>query len=341
VAMSIPDPGPILLLLQAFRHSKVMFAAVALGVFDRLEEAPASSSSLARDLNLSADALERLLDTCVALGLLIRDESQYKNTAAASVYLCLKSPQRITGYVDHSNVALWYLWAHLEDAVREGTHRWEQSFSLPGPIFSSFYRTEAAQREFLMAMHGYGLISSPAVVAAFDLSRFRHLVDVGGGTGHLAIVACQRYPALQATVFDLPSVVPFAQEQIHQCNLSARIKVVAGDFFKDPLPPADLFVLSRIIHDWNEAKIHPFVRKLFKALPEGGGLLISEKLLHPDKTGPLWALLQSLNMLVSTEGKERTLEEYRTTLREAGFRDIEGRVTDSPLDAVLATKLST
>ncbi len=329
MAMSIPDPGPILLLLQAFRHSKVMFAAVALGVFDRLEEAPASSSSLARDLNLSADALERLLDTCVALGLLIRDESQYKNTVAASVYLCLKSPQRITGYVDHSNVALWYLWAHLEDAVREGTHRWEQSFSLPGPIFSSFYRTEAAQREFIMAMHGYGLISSPAVVDAFDLSRFRQLVDVGGGTGHLAI---------QATVFDLPSVIPFAQEQIYQSGLSSRISVVAGDFFKDPLPAADLFTLSRIIHDWNETKIPPFLRKLFQTLPQGGGLLISEKLLHPDKSGPLWALLQSLNMLVSTEGKERTLEEYGTLLRDAGFRNVEGRVTDSPLDAILATK---
>jgi acetylserotonin N-methyltransferase len=229
----------------------------------------------------------------------------------------------------------------LEDAVREGTHRWEQSFGLPGPIFSSFYRTEAAQREFLMAMHGYGLISSPAVVAAFDLSRFRHLVDVGGGTGHLAIAACQRYPALQATVFDLPSVVPFAQEQIHQCNLSARIKVEAGDFFEDPLPSADLFALSRIIHDWNETKIHPFLRKLFRTLPQGGGLLISEKLLHPDKSGPLWALLQSLNMLVSTEGKERTLDEYGMLLRGAGFLDVEGRVTNSPLDAVLATKLRT
>jgi acetylserotonin N-methyltransferase len=255
------------------------------------------------------------------------------------VYLCLQSPQRITGYVDHSNVALWYLWAHLEDAVREGTHRWEQSFNLSGPIFSSFYRTEEAQREFLMAMHGYGLISSPAVVAAFDLSRFRHLVDVGGGTGHLAIVACQRYPALHATVFDLPSVIPFAQEQISQSGLSTRISVVAGDFFEDPLPAADLFTLSRIIHDWNEIKIHPFLRKLFLTLPQGGALLISEKLLYPDKSGPLWALLQSLNMLVSTEGKERTLDEYGTLLRDAGFTDVQGRVTDSPLDAILATKL--
>ena len=113
----------------------------------------------------------------------------------------------------------------------------------------------------------------------------------------------------------------------------------AGDFFEDPLPSADLFALSRIIHDWNETKIHPFLRKLFRTLPQGGGLLISEKLLHPDKTGPLWALLQSLNMLVSTEGKERTLEEYGMLLRGAGFLDVEGRVTDSPLDAVLATKL--
>ena len=88
------------------------------------------------------------------------------------------------------------MWGNLEDAVREGTNRWQQTFGWDGPIFSSFFRTEDAMREFLMGMHGQGLISSPQVVAAFDLSRFHRLVDLGGATGHLAIAACQRYPRL-------------------------------------------------------------------------------------------------------------------------------------------------
>jgi len=78
--------------------------------------------------------------------------------------------------------------------------------------------------------------------------------------------------------------------------------------------------------------------KIFARLPTGGGLLIAEKLLAEDKSGPTPAHMQSLNMLVCTEGTERTLGEYRTLLETAGFRDVQGRFTGAPLDAVLAIK---
>ena len=87
----------------------------------------------------------------------------------------------LTGYINYSNAILWKLWGNLEDAVREGTNRWQQTFGWDGPIFSNFFRTEESMREFLMAMHGYGLISSPHVVAAFDLSRFQPLDRPGRG----------------------------------------------------------------------------------------------------------------------------------------------------------------
>jgi acetylserotonin N-methyltransferase len=333
-----PDPTPVLDLLEAFRRSKVMFAAVALGVFDRLASAPAPLTDLARDLSANRDALERLLDACVGLGLLHHEGSIYANSPAARVYLCSDSPQRITGYINYSNRVLWQLWGQLEDAVREGSHRWAQAFGLEGPIFSHFFRSEDDKREFLLGMHGYGQISSPQVVAAFDLSRFRRLADLGGATGHLAVAACRRYVNLRAVVFDLPAVVPIARDQIQAAGLADRIEVVAGDFFADPLPEADLFALGRILHDWAEDKIRTLLRKICERLPRGGALLVAEKLLNDDKQGPMWAQLQSLNMLVCTEGKERTLAEYVALLRAAGFGQVEGRTTQSPLDAVLAVK---
>ncbi len=113
----------------------------------------------------------------------------------------------MNGYLNYSNEYLWKLWANLEDAIREGTNRWQQTFGWDGPLFSHFFRTEDAKREFLMGMHAQGLLSSPHVVAAFDLSRFQRLVDLGGATGHLAIAACQRHPNLRAVVFDLPEAV--------------------------------------------------------------------------------------------------------------------------------------
>jgi acetylserotonin N-methyltransferase len=333
-----PDPSNILGLIEAFRCSKVLFTAVALGVFDRLEHGPASLDGLADKLHANRDALGRLLDTCVGLGLLSRTADGYANSPAASAYLCRSSPRRLTGYVNYSNSILWKMWAHLEDAVREGTHRWRQVYGTEGPIFTHLFRTEEDKREFILGMHGYGLLSSPCVVAAFDLSRFRCLVDLGGATGHLALATCARYPELRAVVFDLPGVIPYAQEQVRASPVGDRVQVVAGDFFTDPLPEADLFTLGRIVHDWSEDKIARLLRKIWERLPPGGALLIAEKLLDDERSGPRWATLQALNMLVVAEGKERTLEEYAGLLRRAGFTRVEGRRTESPLDAVLAFK---
>jgi acetylserotonin O-methyltransferase len=190
----------------------------------------------------------------------------------------------------------------------------------------------------LMGMHGYGVISSPQVVAAFDLSRFTHLVDLGGATGHLACAACERYPHLRATVFDLPDAIPLAQEIIGLSSVSSRVATQGGDFFSDDLPPADLYAVGRILHDWDEAKVDRLLKRMFDALPVGGGVLIAEKLLLEDKTGPRWAQMQSLNMLTCTEGKERTLSEYAALLRRQGFSTVSGCRTSAPLDAVLAIK---
>ena len=334
-----PDPTPIIDLLNAFRTSAAMFTAVSLGVFDLLAEGPLDLEAMAAKLPADADALGRLLDVCVGLKLLNRNGQTVSNTDIAEVYLCKHSPRRMTGYITYSDRVLWKMWANLPDAIREGTNRWKQTFGLDGPLFTNFFRSEEDKREFLWGMHGFGMISSPEVAAAFDLSRFRHLVDLGGATGHLAIACCRRYPTLRATVFDLPVAVPMAEEVIADAkDVSARMSTAAGDFFADPLPPADLYFLGRILHDWDEGKIRRLLARVHEALPPGGALLVGEKIVDDDRAGPRWAQLQSLNMLVCTDGKERTAGEYTVLLREAGFVGVEVRRTSVPLDAILATK---
>lgn len=336
--MNNPDPGPVVGLIEAFRCSKTMFAAVSLGLFDRLAQGPADAATLARQLGTDPDATQRLLDACVALGFLRKAGGHYSNLPVADAYLCRSSSSTLVGYVLYSNRALYPMWGHLEDAVREGTNRWEQTFGSEASLFDHFFRTEEAKREFLMGMNGFGQLSSPKVVAAFALERFHELADLGGATGHLAIAACRRYRNLRATVFDLPSVIEVTREYVERSEVRDRVKLLSGDFFCDPLPEADLFALGRILHDWSEPKIRKLLRRICERLPKGGALLIAERLLDEDKRGPTSALMQSLNMLVCTEGKERTLSEYTVLLHEAGFTDIQGRKTGAPLDAVLAVK---
>jgi len=332
------DPSPVLEALDGFRRSKTMFAALELGVFECLQRGPATAEGLAHELSLNADAAERLLDACVGSGLLAKKDGVYSNNATASAYLVRSSPAALVGYIDYSNRVGYKMWHDLETAIRKGIHLWETTYGLKGDIFAHFFKTDESKRTFLMGMHGMGMLSSPRVVEMFDLGRFKHLVDLGGATGHLTIEAVRHYPQLKGTIFDLPPVVVVAKEFIDRSPDKGRLGVVAGDFFQDPLPEADLFALGRILHDWSADKIKVLLKKICDRLPAGGGLLIAERLLNDDKTGPLKGQLQSLNMLVCTEGKERNAAEYKAILLEAGFKDVQARETGSVVDAVLAIK---
>lgn len=268
--MNTPDPAPIIELIEAFRRSKTMFTALAMGIFDRLHGHDASAAELAGALGADPSGMARLLDGCAALGLLEKLGGRYANLPLAEIYLWSRSLYTLSGYIEYSDRALYPMWGNLEAAVKEGTPRWTQTFGWEGSIFDHFFRTPEARRSFLMGMHGFGLLSSPRVVEAFDLGRFHTLADLGGGTGHLAIAACERHPGLRGVVFDLPTAAGMAREQVALSAARERIDVMEGDFFQDELPAADLYALGRILHDWGEQKIGLLLRQIVDRLPPGG-----------------------------------------------------------------------
>lgn len=325
-----PKPQIVPDLLDAFRRSKTMFAALDLGVF---EATPTTADTFAAQIQANPRATELLLDACVSLGLLAKTGTQYANTEESETYLKRSSPHTLAGYALYSHNVLWRLWDHLPDAVREGTHRWPQAFGTDGPIFSHFFKTDESMRTFLTGLHGLGMLSSPQAIAAHDLSEVQHFVDLGGGTGHLALAFLDQYPDARATVFDLPQVIPLTKEITQN-----RVQTIAGDFFTDPLPPADCYAVARILHDWSPPKIATLLTKIHAALPPGGRLLICEMLINDDRTGPTRAMMQSLNMLTCTEGQERTAAEYDALCKAAGFSQTSAVVTHSPVDAILAIK---
>lgn len=329
-----PDAALILDLVEAFRRSKTMFTAVQLGVFDALNEAPQTALQLSKNLGLNEGALQRLLTGCVALGLLEQQEGAFHNTPSAVRYLTRTSPDTLAGYIRYSDQSLYPLWARLDEAVRTGTNRWEDVFGSRNALFDFYFRSDESAASFLGGMHGFGQLASQRVVSAFDLSGFKHLVDLGGATGHLCTAACEAWPNLRATVLDLAVVEKFARPYLS----SDRIDFLAADFFTDPLPAADLYSLGRILHDWTDEKIAKLLDKVIATLPAGGGLLIAESLLSNDKSGPTYTAMQDLNMLVCTEGRERTAEEYSRILHNAGFSTVKFQKTDSLVDAILAIK---
>ncbi len=312
------DPAPILDLIEAFRLSKTLFAAVKLGIFDG--DRPDSP------------ALDRLLDACTAMGLLEKRNGQYVNTPVSDLYLRSSSPRTLAGYIRYSNSVLYRLWGNLEDAVLQGRNCWSEAFG-EGMTVSKAMSDPARKADFISGMHGFGQLSSPAVIDAFDLSRYRCFVDIGGATGHLAAAALKRYPQMKAILFDLPAVVEIGKDAVPQ-----GITVVAGDFVSGELPEGDVFALGKILHSQGRAQSLDLLRKIHRRLPEGGAVLIVETLLQDDPPGPAHAHMKSLNMLVVNGGQERTVGEYADLLKTAGFSQLQYRITGTVLDAILAVK---
>jgi len=325
--------------MAGFRASKAMFTAVELGLFDDLHQSHETTQSLAHKHGLAEHALERLLGFLASQGLLQLDqEGKWSNLEPGERYLRRDSPETLAGYILYSDRILYKLWDRLPDALREGTNRWEQEFGQKEGIFDHFFSTDDDKERFLQGMNGLGLLSSPQVVQMIEPGRFKRLADWGGGTAHLAIAACRSDPALEAVVWDLPSVKSVAERYISEAGLTGRIRVEPGNFFHDAPPQADLVAMGRILHDWSDEKVKALLRRVYESLPEGGALLIAEQILNPDKCGPAGPLLQSLNMLICTEGRERTAAEYEALVREAGFTAFESRLTGGSVDAMLAHK---
>jgi hypothetical protein len=137
------------------------------------------------------------------------------------------------------------------------------------------YRQDKDILRFMHGMHGFSKLSAKAVMTAFDLTPFTTLVDLGGATGALAVAACELYPSMRAIVTDLKTVVDKAQQHfakepfISSEGVQQRVSWQVVDFFDDPLPQGDLFVLARILHDWEEARCLKLLRRVVERLPVG------------------------------------------------------------------------
>ncbi|TSL16062.1 N-acetylserotonin O-methyltransferase-like protein [Bagarius yarrelli] len=334
-------PHNLIELLDGFKASKTLFIASKLGVFDILNGESLTVKEIANRINASVLGTEKLLDAAVSIGLLqklkcLDDEPVYRNTEQARQFLVSFSPQSLHSYVLHCNDMIWPLFTHLEDAVREGTNQREKAFGKKSEnVFQDVYcKNHDVMMRFMNAMHSIAKITGRDVATAFDLSRFRTACDVGGCTGAMAYEFTKAHPNLSVTVFDLPAVVEM-KSHFQPIEQDRRVSFVAGDFFKDDLPKADLYILARILHDWSDEKVHELLSNLSATCTLGCGLLLAEILLDEEKTRPSRAQLQALSM---TEGKQRSATEYSNLMKKHGFSPVHTQYTNNLLDVMLFVK---
>jgi SAM-dependent methyltransferase len=168
-----------------------------------------------------------------------------------------------------------------------------------------------------------------------DLSACERLLDLGGGPGTYAIFFCRHYPQLSATVFDLETTRPFAEQVIGEHGLEGRIGFRAGDFLEDSLGgddgPYDAVWMSHVLHGEGPTDAARLVARAADTLAPGGRLAIHEFILDDDRQGPLFATLFTLNMLLGTDqGRSYTDGELREMMAAAGLERIERVAVDLP-----------
>lgn len=188
-------------------------------------------------------------------------------------------------------------------------------------------------------MTGFQAANFGQLAEKFDFSKYRTVSDVGCALALPSRVIGARHPHLTFTSFDLPPVAPLARRHIEAAGMGGRITAVAGDFFKDDLPKADVVTMGNILHDWNLDKKKILIRKAFDALPAGGAFIAIENLIDDARRENAFGLLMSLNMLIEFgDAFDYTGADFREWCREAGFTRFEFITLAGPTSAAIAYK---
>ncbi|HEV3469150.1 MAG TPA: methyltransferase [Pyrinomonadaceae bacterium] len=313
-------PGKIMQLGLGFWGSKTLLSAIELGVFTALADGPLDAEGLAARLGLHPRAARDFFDALVALGMAEREGGLYRNTAETDTFLVRGRPAYIGGMLEMANERLYPFWGSLTEGLRTGLPQNEIKTGGAG-LFESIYGDPARLRLFLGAMTGLSMAASRAIAEKFPWGDYKNVLDVGGAQGGLLAQVCSAHPHLSGTNFDLPVVEPIFREYAAAHGLSERLGFHAGDFFKDPLPPAEVITMGHILHDWDLDQKRALLEKAYRALPEGGALVVFEALIDDDRRENAFGLLMSLNMLIETPGGfDYTGADCSRWMREAGFR---------------------
>ena len=336
------DPSHIMQTATAFWASKVLLTAVEFDLFTTLGEGAMTASELGKALGLHIRGTYDFFDALVALRFLDRDgdgpEGKYKCTPQTAAFLNKKSHTYIGGLPDMLNSRLFGFWNGLGTALKTGQPQNEVKHGGKS-IFEELYSNEAKLGEFLDAMTGFQAANFAQLAEKFDFQKYKAVSDIGGALALLSRIVGAHHQHLTFNSFDLPPVAPLAQKHIKAAGMEGRIKVIAGDFFKDSLPKADVITMGNILHDWNLENKKMLIRKAYEALPEGGALIAIENLIDDARRENVFGLLMSLNMLIEFgDAFDYTGANFREWCSEVGFKRFEFIHLAGPASAAIAYK---
>jgi SAM-dependent methyltransferase len=315
---SAPASAQILELLTGKWVSSAISAAAELGVADHLVAGERNVEELAKLTSSHAPSLYRLLRALASLGI-FRETSAHTFTLTPLAE-CLRgdSPDSVRTLARFFAMpAMWSAWGEIVHCVKTGETGLQKAFGSPNPFeYLKDHPEQAAI--FDGAMTDLTRLNAPAIAQAYNFGKFRRLVDIAGGHGHLLGTILHRYTNLHGVLFDLPQVIERARQTTGHLPAD-RCEMVAGSFFDQVPEGADGYLMQHIIHDWDDQRSVEILRNIRRAMDPAGRVLIVENVI-PEGNAPSFGKLMDLEMLMAPGGRERTEAEYRDLFAASGFR---------------------
>lgn len=317
-----PTPaGRLFLLFNSFYVWNAIQAAAELDIPDALDDDALPYEAVAEATKTHAPSLLRLLRLLTAAGLTEeRTPGTFALTDVGSHLRADAVPSLKPNVLAHSRVGHKEAWEGIQQNVRNGATAFDRIFD--ANVFDHYARDSEAGAAFNNVMTLFTMHSADAIAAAYDFSRFGTLVDVGGGEGVLLAALLERYPNARGILLDRPNVIDGAVDRFRELGLSERAEALGGDFFETAPVGGDCYLVSHVLHDWDDERATEILRTTRAAMPDDARLLVVEAVVpdrveaSPDNLSLVGA---DLNMMLVTGGAERTESEFRELFARAGF----------------------
>ena len=323
-------PETIEKLNSAVYPSFAMVAGMQLDVFTPLQDGPMRVEHLAEALAVQPHKLRPLLYALVAAELLTVEDERFSNTPEAAHFLVRGQPAYL-GDTYEGRLMRWQATLHTAETIRTGIPQAKVDYAaMPPDQVAAHYR----------GIHAEAVAAARTLMARHDFSSVRHLVDVGGGSGGLALTLAGSYPQLQATVVDLATVTPITQRYIDEAGLAARVHVMTADAVQGPLRGAfDVAVLFRLLQVLSPDQAPRVLRNVGQIVEPGGVMYIVGQMLDNSRLSPPETVAGNLFFLnVFDEGQAYTEQEHRDWLADAGFAQCERLILPNKMSIVSARK---
>ncbi|MDF2996111.1 MAG: uncharacterized protein K0R27_1748 [Xanthobacteraceae bacterium] len=311
------DRQAMMHLVRGFQASQMLHVAATLRLADHLAVEARSIANLADVTSAHPASLYRLMRALATLGVLREEGDRRFSLTAAGHYLRWDVPGSVAPMAEMiGRPYFWSAWGNLLGAVRTGATSFDDVHGRDVWTYRVDHPEEGAIFDGAMAATREAVARSAH--EAFDLGRFSHIVDVGGGNGAFVLHLLTVHQAARATLFDQPHVLARVPDAVGQFVRAGRCDLRSGDFFSEVPAGGDAYVLNWILHDWDDAAATGILRCCHRAMAPGSRLMLCEAVLGAPATDADGTLLDIM-MMVMTGGRERTLAEFRTLLEAAGF----------------------